>query len=238
MRICIVGIMLVTVCGALGCSGTGEIRASDSMALETSSAAGESEAVMEEAIEEAVAEVTDIAHEVIQAIPDAAIGKQVTLSCPPNRLYPAAGAKSLVDGRMGSEDYYDPEWMGWWYEDKPFEATVDLGRVVSIQELGVHVLTLSESWILYPRSVEFAVSKDGELYKELTPITPTDEELSYEYPATTILKATGLDEEARFIRVRAKRYGELPEWHLGHGGGDGYEGEAWLFIDEILVNAT
>jgi len=178
----------------------------------------------------------DVAVNAADRVSDLAIGRPVTVSSPPNRLYPAEGAKSLVDGLMGSEDYYDLEWMGWWYDDEPFEATIDLGKVVPIDELGVHVLSLSESWIFYPRSVEFEVSADGESYKVVGKVSPTAAELDSEYPATKILKATGLSEQARFVRVRAERYGPLPEWHLGFGGADGYEGEAWLFIDEILVN--
>ena len=169
-------------------------------------------------------------------VSDAANGKPVTASCPPNALYAAGGVKSLVDGRMGSDDYLDPEWMGWWYEDKPFEATIDLGKMVAIKELGVHTLTSSEVWIFYPRKVEFEVSKDGKTYKKIATITPTAADLTKEYSDTTILKASDLKEDARYVRVRVERYGELPNWHMGHGGADGYEGEAWLFIDEILVN--
>ena len=173
-----------------------------------------------------------------EMVSDAAKGKPVTASCPPNALYPAQGVKSLVDGRMGSDDYLDYEWMGWWYEDKPFEATIDLGKTIAIKELGVHALSSSEAWIFYPRKVEFEVSADGKTYKKIATVKPTEADLKNEFPDTTILKASNLNEQARYVRVRVERYGELPEWHLGHGGADGYEGQAWLFIDEILVNAN
>ena len=39
----------------------------------------------------------------------------------------------------------------------------------------------------------------------------------------------------KYVRVRVERYGELPEWHSGRGGADGYDGETWLFLDEIQV---
>ena len=169
-------------------------------------------------------------------VSDAAVGKPVTSSSPPNSTYPGQGVKSLVDGRMGSDDYYDSEWMGWWYEDKPFVVTIDLGKLVAIEALGVHTLTTSEAWIFYPRRIEFELSKDGDTYEKVATIRPTEGELEEEYPETTILKASKLKKKARYVRVRAQRYGKLPEGHPGHGGADGYEGEAWLFIDEILVN--
>jgi hexosaminidase len=34
---------------------------------------------------------------------------------------------------------------------------------------------------------------------------------------------------ARFVRVRARSLGNVPEWHYGAGG------KAWLFADEIVV---
>jgi hypothetical protein len=33
----------------------------------------------------------------------------------------------------------------------------------------------------------------------------------------------------RYIKVQATNFGMIPNWHLGAGG------EAWLFIDEIIV---
>jgi hypothetical protein len=34
---------------------------------------------------------------------------------------------------------------------------------------------------------------------------------------------------ARYIKIAAKNFGKLPEWHLGAGG------DAYIFIDEIEV---
>ena len=151
-------------------------------------------------------------------------------------MYPARGVKSLVDGKMGSEYHDDAEWMGWWYEDKAFEATIDLGKIVAIKELGVHTLASTESWIFHPPKVEFELSDDGKTFKKVATIKPARDELENEEPNTKILKASNLEAQARFIRVRVERYGELPQWHTAHGGADGYDGQAWLFIDEILVN--
>ena len=69
---------------------------------------------------------------------NAAKGKKVTAKGPPNEEYPADGLASLVDGEMGSDDYLDTKWMGWWYEDKPFEVTIDLGESKAIAELRGH----------------------------------------------------------------------------------------------------
>jgi hypothetical protein len=34
---------------------------------------------------------------------------------------------------------------------------------------------------------------------------------------------------ARYVKVRAKNFGKLPDWHMGA------EGEAFIFVDEITV---
>lgn len=167
---------------------------------------------------------------------NAAQGKKVELVGPPNSMYSGGGAASLVDGKMGSEDHLDLEWLGWWYEDKDFVATVDLGRATEIRDIGVHVLTNSEAWIFYPRKVDFGVSADGKSYQKLASVSPTESDLLNEEAEVKTLRARGLTASARFLRVRAKRFGALPDWHAGHGGADGYEGQAWLFLDEILVN--
>ena len=36
--------------------------------------------------------------------------------------------------------------------------------------------------------------------------------------------------KTRFIKIKAKNYGNLPYWHAGAGG------DAYIFIDEIIVN--
>jgi hypothetical protein len=39
----------------------------------------------------------------------------------------------------------------------------------------------------------------------------------------------GIPVKARYIRLRAKQYGKLPEWHEGAGG------DTHIFCDEITV---
>ena len=36
---------------------------------------------------------------------------------------------------------------------------------------------------------------------------------------------------ARYVKIVAKNFGDLPNWHPGAG----YEGKAWLFVDEIEI---
>ena len=37
--------------------------------------------------------------------------------------------------------------------------------------------------------------------------------------------------KARYIKVLAKNYGDVPKWHLGAP----FNGKAWIFVDEIQI---
>ena len=37
--------------------------------------------------------------------------------------------------------------------------------------------------------------------------------------------------KVRYVKLIAKKLGELPTWHLGYP----YDGRSWLFIDEIQI---
>ena len=37
--------------------------------------------------------------------------------------------------------------------------------------------------------------------------------------------------QAKYIKVVAKKLGELPKWHLGYP----HDGRSWIFIDEIMI---
>jgi hypothetical protein len=73
-----------------------------------------------------------------------------------------------------------------------------------------------------------SVSDDGASFREvarLSSLIPDDE-------YGVILRDVVADLagiEARYLRVVARNFGSIPDWHPGHGGG------AFIFIDEILV---
>ena len=37
--------------------------------------------------------------------------------------------------------------------------------------------------------------------------------------------------KARYIKVMAKNYGDVPKWHVGAP----FDGKAWIFVDEIQI---
>ena len=70
------------------------------------------------------------------------------------------------------------------------------------------------------------------LFISFTPLTvmaaqPLDEILDYTIQVDDFVLNTS-PVKAKFVKVVAKNFGTIPEWHLGAGG------KAFIFIDEIL----
>nr|WP_321234428.1 GH92 family glycosyl hydrolase [uncultured Psychroserpens sp.] len=142
--------------------------------------------------------------------------------------YNAGGNDALIDGILGTQDFRTGTWQGYWNED--VIAIVDLGSEKWIETISVNFLQDQRSWIFYPTEVEYLISKDGKNYttfaKAIIDATiPSDhseiKEIGYH------LKA----KKCRYVKVIAKKLGELPEWHLGYP----HDGRSWIFVDEISI---
>jgi arylsulfatase len=157
-----------------------------------------------------------------------AVGASVTLKTSPSPQYPGQGPSSLTDGKLGSRDHHDGRWLG--FEADDLEAVVDLGEAKKVSRIGLDCLRAQVSWIFLPQSVEFAVSVDGDDWQTVHQAPVVLEANSR--TATQRIEAEVQAGPVRFVRVRARNLGECPEWHPGAGG------KAWLFVDEIVVDAA
>jgi predicted alpha-1,2-mannosidase len=150
----------------------------------------------------------------------------VEVASRPNAQYTAAGPEALTDGLRGGREWRTGGWQG--YQHTDFEATVDFGELRPLSRVGASFLQDVRSWIWMPAEVVLSVSDDGASFREvarLSSLIPDDE-------YGVILRDVVADLagiEARYLRVVARNFGSIPDWHPGHGGG------AFIFIDEILV---
>ena len=143
-----------------------------------------------------------------------------------NRQYTGGGPIGLVDGLRGTTNFASGEWQG--YQDQDFEAVIDLKRETEIKELGASFLQVARSWIWMPTKLGFEVSDNGSDYRRVLeiPITFPEREMTHtirEY------KKSISPTMARYVRVKAKNLGTIPEWHPGAGF------EAFIFVDEIFI---
>jgi hypothetical protein len=155
--------------------------------------------------------------------------KVVSIKGEYNKQYSGGGDDALVNGILGSEEWRSGDWQG--YQNQDFEAVIDLGQKVELNSIGARFLQDTRAWILMPTDVEFFVSNNGTDFKSVAKVG--------QFFPDTFLNTTVVplnlqikQQNARFIKVKAKNYGALPPWHQGYPFG----GTAFIFIDEILVN--
>ncbi len=151
----------------------------------------------------------------------------VTLNCKYNRQYTAGGDGGIIDGIYGETNWRKGEWQG--YQGQDFDCVIDMGSHKLISSISSNYLQDTRSWIVFPGKVEFYTSFDGITYTPLAryvnPVPANDYEVQLKKFEYKFEKPT----KARYVKVIARNYGKLPEWHLGAGG------DAFIFIDEIEI---
>lgn len=153
--------------------------------------------------------------------------RNISIKSKYNRMFTAGGEFGLIDFIRGGESFTSGNWQG--YQDQDFEAIVDLGFSENITKLGAGFLQEIRSWIWMPTKVEFWGSNDGEAFELLGTVANTIPDNEY----NTVMNDFWLEikpQNLRYIKVKAINYGSIPDWHLGKGG------EAFIFIDEIMIN--
>lgn len=144
-----------------------------------------------------------------------------------NPQYHAGGPEGLLDGILGTENWRKGDWQG--YQSQDFEAVVDLKEVKSVNEISARFLQDQRSWILMPTKVEYYISEDNVNFTFFGSVNNT---LDPKLEENTILNFTSNEikgKKARYVKVIAKNFGKLPEWHQGAGG------DAFIFVDEITI---
>ncbi|MDH3734690.1 MAG: sulfatase-like hydrolase/transferase [Gemmatimonadota bacterium] len=154
-----------------------------------------------------------------------AVGATATLDQAPNPRYSGLEPGVLTNGRFGTRDYADGEWIG--FQGRDLDAVVDLGEARPIRSVGLDCMQNQAPWIFFPRSIEFSVSTDGEEWELAGRVEPPVER-SQESEARLFFAT--LDAGAfRYVRVVAQPVDPLPDWHAGAGDA------GWVIADEIVI---
>ena len=143
----------------------------------------------------------------------------------PHAKYSGQGLGSLVNNKRGSGNIHDGEWLAW--EGKDFSGDLLLSESTQIQRISVRCLQDLGSWIFLPREIELWVTdKNGE-ESFIGRVVKPKKHVKSDYVVDTY--SFKIDAKIKGLRIRIKNQGECPDWHIGKGG------NAWLFIDEIVV---
>ena len=140
--------------------------------------------------------------------------------------YSGGGDNALLDGTLGSDDYKDGHWQGFYGIDADLE--LDFGKYQKVNTLNIGFLVNAHDWILRPEVVEVYTSNDGKNYKPYktyylsTEIPLTGNHTFRERFATPNLSS-------RYLRIVVKNPGKLPEGLPGAGY------DSWIFMDEVMA---
>ncbi len=153
-------------------------------------------------------------------------GRNIEIKSKYSSQYTAGGDRGLIDFQRGPIDFRTGYWQG--YQDTDFEATVTLDQTQYISKLALGCLQDARSWIWMPVYVEFYTSVNGKKWKYAGKVTNqvSDEDMT---PQITDFIVNIKPVKAKYVRVFAKNYGVIPQWHPGAGG------KAYIFTDEIII---
>ena len=139
--------------------------------------------------------------------------------------YSGGGDNALVDGTLGSNDYKDGHWQGFYGTDADIE--INLGTWTKVNALNIGFLVNAHDWILRPDTIQIYGSYNGKDYT-----------LRGTFPITTEVTRKGnftfrerfeIPISTRLLRIVVKNPEKLPEG-LPRAGYD-----SWIFMDEIVV---
>ena len=162
--------------------------------------------------------------------------------------YSGGGDNALIDDVRGKLNWRTGGWQG--YQGCDFEAVMDLLETRELSEVGAGFCQDQRSWIWMPVDVEFSWSVDGETFfpiatvsHDIDPQAPDiilkDFAFALEPETLTVdwaiegepaeLETVELAPMARYIKVKARNFGTIPDWHPGAGS------QAFIFVDEFWV---
>ena len=151
----------------------------------------------------------------------------ITIISKPNPQYAADGSQSLIDGIEDIPDWRKGNWLGFQYQD--FECLVDLKKITPIDRFSLECLQDTRSWIIFPTNVSYYGSMDGKIYEEIASMDNQIKADNYDVQVQRFEKKMPLMVNYRYIKITAKNFGKLPEWHAGKGD------EAFIFVSEIVI---
>jgi len=149
----------------------------------------------------------------------AALAKPVEISGSYSAWFSAGGNSALTDGYIGTQNYGDDHWMGFY--DQDVEIIIDLENIKLIDHIEMHFLKDINNHIYLPKQVELSISKDGESYEPLNVLTCNNPKRLLE---VTEYRTASYATKTRFVKINIKH--QQPK--------EKKKGNAFM-IDEVMV---
>lgn len=157
-----------------------------------------------------------------------AIGKKIS-GTKPDAKYDGGGLglECLLDGKFGSSNYKDKQWLGFSPENESVEFVVDLGKSQNVTEIAVNILISKEAKALFPKSAAILTSQDGSKFKPIVRKgavkffykAARQNEWLKDHKSEPLLVLVGnKNPDVRFVKIKIET------------------AKSWVFVDEIVVN--
>lgn len=146
-----------------------------------------------------------------------------------NNQYSCNGPNSLTDGIYGTTNWRAGQWMG--YQGQDVEIVIDLQQNTSIRQISSSCLQDTRSWIVMPKKSEVSFSMDGTNFTSVGEAISKTKPDDYNVQKQLLTVELKTPKTARYVKIKLKTFGNLPEWHQGYPFG----AEAFIFIDEVLI---
>src|SRR6185436_19338547 len=106
-------------------------------------------------------------------------------------------------------------WLG--YQGQDFECLVDFKAPKELSYLSLDCLQDTKSWILFPAEVSYFGSNDEKNFILIGNIKNTFNDKDFNIRNEEFSKQLKVKVKYRYLKVVAKNYGKLPQWHDGYG---------------------
>lgn len=155
------------------------------------------------------------------------IGKNIQSNIAPSKYYNFGGLPKLLDGIEGKKPRVNNEWLAW--QEDSTEIVIDLGEEQLLNEVSISLLNDNAAYIYLPTQIDVFVGTTLEnfiLAKSMVKIeieSAYNENTALDIPFDNMILG-------RFIHVKFKNLGKIPEGKIGAGE------KSWLFLSEIEID--
>ena len=152
--------------------------------------------------------------------------KTCHFTTPISPKYQAQGSSTVLDGQYGSLSFRDNKYLG--FNGTDVEFTIDLGEVMPVKSAAAHFLVSVDDGIHAPQSMEVQIATRPDNFIPFAVADNTEGSRQGE-PYHYSLDLSGKTAKARYLKFLVKSPIRIPPGYLFAGT------DAWLFIDEVLV---
>lgn len=144
-----------------------------------------------------------------------------------NDWYKGGENFGLLDGKIGSINFRDGNWQGFWGTD--LDVTIDFYEQKTISEITMNFLEYSNAWIMCPTYFTISYSSNGNDWVTLSEpkIIPVNAASVNGITINPFIIYSNFT--ATKIRIQVQNSGKMPPNHEAAGQ------DSWLFIDEIII---